>query len=99
MRLVLSVIFLVIEVPASAHDWYSGTRNPATGSLCCNQSDCRSVAASEVEMHPTLYVHRPSGRYILRNHAQASHDNRWHICGAENVKEMRCIFIPIVPGS
>jgi hypothetical protein len=31
-------------VPASAHRWYSGLRSPG-GVLCCNECDCRPVAA------------------------------------------------------
>jgi len=35
---VLPAIFLPLS--ASAHDWYSGSRNPVTGHSCCGTSDC-----------------------------------------------------------
>ena len=37
----ISAAFLVFATAsAAAHDWYTGTQDPVTGSSCCGKADC-----------------------------------------------------------
>lgn len=44
--------------PASAHDWYSGTRDPISNGLCCGGNDCAIFTIREGNLSATAEGYR-----------------------------------------
>lgn len=40
MKRLFFALALLFSLPAHAHDWYSGKRDPVTYGLCCGGNDC-----------------------------------------------------------
>ena len=43
----LSLVVFWLGV-SQAHDWYTGSRNPVTGSSCCGRNDCVPIPDGDV---------------------------------------------------
>lgn len=102
MKALLVGVLISLPVTATAHEWYSKTKNPVTGYTCCGTNDCRSVRALDVEMTQSGYIYVPKGLSINRNEAVPSPDKNFHVCEYAKPsieKKLRCIFVPAVPGS
>ena len=41
-------LFVAFTGTARSHDWYSGSRNPVTGSSCCGKADCVVIPPGDV---------------------------------------------------
>lgn len=49
LAFILGLVLMLMVGQASAHEWYSGQRNPATGWSCCGGNDCARIEESSVE--------------------------------------------------
>lgn len=103
------LVWLLWPTEAKAHSWYSGTMEPVTGHMCCNEEDCDEIGASEVrELAGGAYLYIPTGEMIPAARVQQSRDWQYHRCRYTNTftdltgvlrKEgsTRCFFVP--PGA
>lgn len=80
MRRVLAVAALVAAfvflapVIASAHDWYTGARDPRTGTRCCGGNDC-----AVLELEPGVLTGEPNGYRLRLTVAQAQKINPYRV--------------------
>lgn len=77
--------FVVTEVrPTLVHDFYSGSRNPVTGSSCCGKSDCVPIPPGDVKYgNGSITFRYPlDGQYytIPLNQTLPSPDGQNHGC-------------------
>jgi hypothetical protein len=83
--------WLVLAGNADAHDWYTGKKDPVMQSDCCGNKDCHPIDPSEVRetkdgyyvrLSRPAYMNEPQEQewFIPRERAQASLDDRYHLC-------------------
>jgi hypothetical protein len=65
---------------ARAHDWYTGSANPATGEPCCDVDDCQRVEPDSVRASPRGWLVAPNGEVVPYNQALRSQDRDFHVC-------------------
>ncbi len=96
IRLAVTLVLLVIAVPAYAHSWYSERRDPIYNQTsCCGGTDCAPLPPHAIQITPeglrvTLTVEEarvinPVRRYgfdrlITFDRIQVSEDGQAHIC-------------------
>jgi hypothetical protein len=89
---------VVLSMPASAHEWYTGLRSPS-GVTCCNERDCRPVA-SRVNPRTKREEIWANGAWYLVEYDKvlpfSSPDGGYHACWAYPVGRpvFRCIILP-----
>ena len=73
---VMAVVYIFHPKPAAAHEWYDP--------VCCNEKDCRPVAADAVTPTADGYAVQVGGQTVLvpygKEHPQRSPDGLYHIC-------------------
>jgi hypothetical protein len=92
------IVMALLGAPAQfadAHSWYSGTKDPLTGSNCCGGSDCSPIPASWVKYERdgfrlTLTLDQvravnpfatlPVDAFIPPERVQHSPDMNFHVC-------------------
>lgn len=81
MRVLCICLLALIALPATAHDWYGGTRDPVTQDQCCGERECHRIDATAVLALPNGdFLVRPHKWVIPRERVQASPDMNYHIC-------------------
>jgi hypothetical protein len=81
-----------IGVPALAHEWLSGQRDPLTGVGCCNDKDCHPQPFGAVEPVKGGWLIRATGEVWPEGRQLWSQDGRYWVCiwGGKT----RCLFVP-----
>ena len=94
------LLILALSGTAEAHDWYTGTRNPVTGTSCCGGQDCRGFPEELVRVVEGGYLVSPPGRepeFVPYDEALPSRDGLYHRCeylSGPHKGERRCFFSP-----
>lgn len=87
-------------VSARAHDWYTGSSNPATGEPCCSVDDCQRVDPDTVRASPRGWLVAPTGEVVPYREALRSQDRDFHVCRRGAWREQSqpgpivCLFAP-----
>ncbi|WP_210261334.1 hypothetical protein [Mesorhizobium sp. NZP2234] len=82
---------LLFAGDVDAHDWYTGKKDPVLHYDCCGNKDCYPIDSHSVrETKDGYYVRMPRPAYlnepqepewfIPKERAQASLDDRYHLC-------------------
>lgn len=96
-------MWLAFTPDADAHDWYTGKTDPLLKYDCCGNKDCHPIDAKDVRVTKDgYYVKLPRPSYmndpqeeewfIPRERAQASQDDRYHLC-----ERLMTFFRTIIP--
>lgn len=81
MRRLLLVVAAAPVFPVSAHDWFTGRRDPMTGLDSCGKQDCRAVDDHLVrELADGGYLYLPRGWTVPSERVQVSPDSNYYIC-------------------
>lgn len=100
---VAAIACLVIGLwarPARAHDWYSGSRNPVSGILCCYggpTGDCTTLADDQWWREGDRYVVRWSDGKVYSipvSHALPSQDHEGRAAACVLGGFLRCFYLP-----
>lgn len=76
----LLALLIAGSLPASAHDWFSGQRDPVRGHSCCGGADCFELSADDVQ---------PIGDGGFRFRHPFTGPNVWHTIEAARVQPSR----------
>jgi hypothetical protein len=95
IAILLVMAYLGASLPAHAHDWYSGTKDPVSGYGCCGGSDCaiidprwvhaveggvRIVMTAEQAASINPSTTRPIDAFVPEARIQRSPDYDSHAC-------------------
>jgi hypothetical protein len=99
LLLIAGYIFIasIVIRSASAHEWYSGQRNPVNGYGCCNGSDCHLIETEDWwEEAGVIYVRRNGATWAIpADQAQPSQDKNGKAAACIWGGKLRCFFMPV----
>ena len=79
---------------AQAHDPYTHLRNPKTGALCCNGTDCAPIAAERVDQVPGGYM-VDKKHFVPGDQVIPSKDGEYHACFWPPPDKLNCLLVPL----
>jgi len=91
---VLLLALAFCAVPAPAHEWLGGLKDPETGHLCCNDYDCHPEPVGGVVPVEGGFLILKTGEVFPASRAQWSPDGLYWRCQFPGEAKARCLFVP-----
>jgi hypothetical protein len=85
---ILAALAAIVSSQALAHSWYPY--------WCCSDHDCRALIAAkgEIVRETEDGFQLWDGRFIGREYAKPSPDEKFHMCEEASTKAIICFFAP-----
>lgn len=97
LNLSVCLAFVAGIQQSSAHSWYTGKRDPVTGTSCCGGYDCGPVEKVQVRAVSGGWLILLTGEVVAYSRTQISEDDQFHRCvylNGQRKGQTRCLFAP-----
>lgn len=94
---IVAIVSLMGMHQSYAHSWYTGKRDPVTGTSCCGGYDCGPIEKVEVRAVSDGWLILLTGEVFAYSRTQHSEDHQFHRCvylHGERKGQTRCLFAP-----